>query len=122
MITFRELMPTLFTHHFTREVIDRVVNNQAMGNYLLGSDEGGEFVVSYVGRSDTDLNVELKQRLNPSYRKFRFTYARSVRTAFETECRDYHRYGTAHQLDNKNHPDRPDGTSYQCPFCNYLNR
>jgi hypothetical protein len=122
MVTFRELLPTLFKHDFTREVIDRVVNKKTIGNYLLGSDQGGEFVVSYVGRSDTDLNVELIQRLSPRYRKFRFTYARSVRTAFETECRDYHRYGKAHQLDNQKHPDRPDGTSYQCPFCDYLNR
>jgi hypothetical protein len=73
------------------------------------------FVVKYVGRSDTDLNAELKARLDKGYSKFKLSYASSVKEAFGRECLNYHEFGGKKLLDNDIHPARPANTDYPCP-------
>ena len=103
---------------FTSSEIDRVVTRTSPGNYALGRGEDSTFYVSYVGRSDNDVNKELKARLTLKHPKFKYGYATSVKAAFEKECQNYHDFGGSEKLDNKVHPGRPNGTNWRCPVCN----
>ena len=108
------------------EVNARVPEN-VIGNYAFGyiDKEDGAFVVCYVGRSDSDLKKEIKQQMRTYRAKgcthFKYSIAKSVKEAFEKECRNYHDFGGDTKLHNKNHPDKPDGTAYKCPVegCEY---
>ena len=103
---------------FTSAEIDKVVTRKSPGNYALGyTKDDGTFVVQYVGRSDVDVNQELKARLNSKYKKFKYSYATSPKTAFEKECQNYHDFGGSDSLDKKNHPPRPSGSNWKCPVC-----
>ena len=104
-------------YDLTNEEIDKQVTTTSPGNYALGRVVDGTFYISYVGRSDTNLNSRLKEWVN-NYEKFKFSYATSPKAAFEKECRNYHDFGGAEKLDNKNHPQRPDDTNWRCPVCN----
>lgn len=104
-------------YNFTSAEIDRVVTRTSPGNYALGRTEGETFFVHYVGRSDSDVNQELKARLALNYTKFKYSYATSTKAAFEKECRNYHDFGGSEKLDNKIHPSRPPGTGWKCPVC-----
>jgi hypothetical protein len=51
-----------------------------------------------------------------AYTHFEFSYAPSVRAAFEGECRAYHDFGGDYgSLDNERHPLPPDGVVWTCP-------
>lgn len=102
----------------TSEEIDRVVTKTSAGNYALGyTKDDGTFIVQYVGRSDSDVNQELKARLTDKYKKFKYSYATSPKAAFEKECRNYHDFGGSEKLDNEIHPGRPADTNWKCPVC-----
>ena len=102
---------------FTATKIDEVVTRKSPGNYALGyTDDKGTFIVQYVGRSDTDLNQELKARL-AQYKKFKYSYASSSKDAFEKECQNFHDFGGSEKLHNKIHPARPSGSNWKCPAC-----
>jgi len=103
---------------FNSAEIDHVVTQKSPGNYALGyTKDDSSFVVEYVGRSDKDVNQELKAKLKRKDKKFKYSYASSPKAAFEKECQNYHDFGESEQLDNENHPDRPDGTNWKCPVC-----
>lgn len=104
-------------HSLTAKKIDEVVTKTSPGNYALGRSEGSTFYVRYVGRSDEDLNGRLKEWVNSKYPKFKYAYASSPKAAFEKECNNFHDFGGTSKLDNKNHPQRPDGTAWKCPRC-----
>ena len=95
--------------------VDTSVTRTSPGAYLLGRSNSGW---SYVGRSDTDLNVRLKSWVGKGYAYFWFEYASSPKAAFERECGIWHQNGGPQgKLDNKNHPQRPAGTDWRCPIC-----
>ena len=103
---------------FTSSEIDRVVTRTSPGNYALGyTQDDGTFIVKYVGRSDSDVNQELKARLALNYNKFKYSYATSPKAAFEKESQNYHDFGGKEKLDNEIHPSRPAGTNWKCPVC-----
>jgi len=104
------------SYSFDSDVIDEVVTRTSPGNYALGyKNEQGKFIVNYVGRSDNDLNQELKNYLpGTGYRRFKFGYAQSPKAAFEKECENYHDFDG---LDNEIHPRRPDESDWICPRC-----
>ncbi|TET46775.1 hypothetical protein E3J62_03185 [candidate division TA06 bacterium] len=103
---------------FTSQQIDHFITKTSPGNYALGYTlDDRTFIVQYVGRSDTDLNGELKRRLDPGYKKFMYSYAKSPVAAYQKECHNYHDFGENVKLRNENHPDRPDGTLLVCPVC-----
>jgi hypothetical protein len=105
-------------YDFTSSEIDRVVTRTSPGNYALGyKNDEGTFIVLYVGRSDIDVNEELKARLDSRYKHFKYSYATSPKAAFEKECRNYHDFGGSEKLDNKIHPSRPAKTDWKCPVC-----
>lgn len=113
-------MPTLHMGpdvlRFEAQVIDRTVTDRSPGNYVLGvKNEQGEFVPKYAGRSDTDLNSELKRMLGVvNYPYFKFSYA-SPKAAYDMECSHYHIYKS--QLDNPGHPVPAPGSDWTCFLC-----
>ena len=108
-------------YDFTSEKIDEVTTEESPGNYALGYvREDNVFIVEYVGRSDSNLNQELKTKLfetKPKYKSFKYSYATSPKAAFEKECKNYHDFGESERLDNKIHPARPNDTNWKCPTC-----
>ncbi len=94
---------------------------ETLGAYVLGFQKADSFIVSYVGRSDTNLRDRLLQHIGEKYTDFKFITLSSVKEAFEKECTVYHDFGGSVALDNKEHPSRPEGTNYQCPRCNIFN-
>lgn len=102
-------------------VIDEVVNIKSPGCYLLGVNDGpsfdeNKFLVSYVGRSDDDLNARLKDHIN-NYDVFAYCYASTPKNAILMECENYHDYGESEVLDNEKHPDSPNEENLSCPYC-----
>jgi hypothetical protein len=98
------------------ETIDEKVTKTSAGAYALGYlNDKKLFVPKYVGRSDDDINGRLKDWVG-KYAYFKFEYYDSAKAAFEKECNLYHDWKS--QLDNKLHPDRPEGTNWKCPRCN----
>jgi len=103
---------------FSSSEIDKVVTRTSPGNYALGyTKDDDTFIVQYVGRSDSDVNQELKARLASKYKKFKYSYASSPKAAFEKECHNYHDFGGSEKLDNEIHPSRPADTNWKCPVC-----
>jgi len=96
--------------------IDRTVESERIGNYALGhNNEDDKFIVNYVGRSDSDVKSRLLYWVDNSARPFfKYSFADSVKDAFEKECRNYHDFNPS---DNDIHPDKPEGRTYRCPVC-----
>ncbi len=116
-------MPSLnmsSSYSFALEKIDEVVTRRSPGNYALGYVLENSFYVQYVGRSDIDLNQELKARHSQfsqkEYKQFKYSYASSVKEAFEKECTNYHDF-VGDSLHNERHPDRPNQMHWKCPRC-----
>ncbi len=102
----------------THEKIYEVITRTLPGAYILGWISNGTFYVQYVGRSNSDINNRLHFHVG-KYESFMFDYFLSPKSAFEKECELWHNFGGPEgRLDNKNHPDRPDGTNWRCPRCN----
>lgn len=98
--------------------ITKAVTKISAGNYVLGDlNDRDVFIVEYVGRSDADVAVRLKQHVGEKYKKFLYSYASSPRAAFLEECRNYHAFGGSKDLDNDMHPRRPAETNWKCPCC-----
>jgi hypothetical protein len=97
--------------------IDAHVAKASVGNYALGSvdTETGEFLVEFVGRAESGVNVRLKSLLgNTEAELFMFSYAVSRRVAFEKECKLYHALSPP---GNDTHPERPADVAWTCPRC-----
>ncbi|MFH1061299.1 MAG: hypothetical protein V1747_00230 [Candidatus Omnitrophota bacterium] len=98
--------------------IDEVVSGMNPGAFALGYISDANFVVVYVGRSDKNLNEELKQWV---YRKsdclfFKYYFSKTARDAFEKECICYHDFGEI-KLKCEQHPQRTEGADWKCPRC-----
>lgn len=102
---------------FLPQYINRVVDDKP-GVYVLGDDENG-FEPKYVGRSDTSLKNRLithNHLYNHSY--FIFKYVDDEKEAFFTEAKWWHDCkDNGMDLDNKIHPDAPNGSLLECPYC-----
>ena len=107
---------------FNKNTIDKIINDDKIGNYSLGTKiNETKLKVYYIGRSDTDLKSELLKRIKThNHTHFLYKYASTSREAFEKECKDYHKFHHP-KLENKNHPDRPNGSKLKCPIdgCEY---
>ena len=114
------------SHPLTVEKIDEVVLPERIGNYAYGYlNNQGRFVVRYIGRSDSDLRERIKHgvddmRIDSSlrYECFKFSYAESVKEAYEKECHNYHDFGGDRGfLCNEIHPAKPEEYDGFCPIC-----
>lgn len=99
------------------QTVNKLVSSSSPGVYILSTD--GK-TAHYVGRSDNDVAGRLNWWVNNSqkYTYFWFEPASSAKAAFDLECQWWHKYRPD---DNQNHPDRPDGSGWQCPVCNIFN-
>jgi hypothetical protein len=93
--------------------VNRAVSKVSPGIYALDATSSGPFKISYVGRSDTDLNSRLQSWIG-KYRYFKAAYSSSPKAAFEGECHLYHDYKPS---DNQVHPARPVNSGWECPRC-----
>ena len=99
-------------HSLDADTIDAEVGD-GIGVYVLGSSNNGTFYVSYVGRSDTDLNARLHQHIGEDD-QFKHGFLPTVKACFEKECHLYHDFPNQN---NKAHPSKPEETDYNCPVC-----
>jgi len=107
-------------YELTTESIDNTVTRTSPGNYALGRDTEKGLLVYYVGRSDDDVGGRLKGWVGEKpgrYAYFKYSYATSPKAAFEKECQNYHDFGGKEKLDNASHPQRSEGTDWECPTC-----
>jgi hypothetical protein len=105
------------SYSFDAKTIEVRVQKNKIGNYGLGFVKDDSFKVRYVGRSDSDLQSELKDKLSTKSKtrqRFKFTYASSPKEAFEKECTNYHDY--IEYVENEIHSPRPKGKDYPCPI------
>ena len=97
----------------TQKSIDCEITKISAGNFALGYEtKSGLFVVENFGRSDTDLNTEIKNWIG-RYERFKFFYASNAKSAFVKECKNYHAFDKK-KIDKKTHPEKP---NYDCPSC-----
>jgi hypothetical protein len=102
------------------ESIDANVKGEGPGAYALGKYDkpNDTFYVSYVGRSDDDLNGRLHEHETELYSHFQYAFYHSEEAAFKNECELWHAFGgPTGKLDNKVHPARPAGKKLNCPNC-----
>ncbi|PHR72346.1 MAG: hypothetical protein COA66_06435 [Arcobacter sp.] len=100
----------------TAKSVDYEITEISAGNFALGHEsKSGLFIVEYYGRSDSNLNHEIKNWIN-KYKRFKFFYASSPKSAFVKECKNYHAFDKK-KIDNKSHPIKPENTDYDCPYC-----
>jgi hypothetical protein len=100
-------------YHLSAQALDSVVTRNCPGTFVLGECTDDGFHVTYVGRSDTDVNARLHRHVG-KYRHFGFDYTADAPAAFEEECALYHDY---HPEDNPEHPQPPAGSGWLCPRC-----
>jgi hypothetical protein len=94
--------------------INSEITRKSPGVYMLDrSHDDGPFHISYVGRSDTDLNARLHEH-GERYKRFKYEYHDSPEEAFARECRLYHQYNPPSTIV---HPPRPVGTKWKCAEC-----
>jgi ribosomal protein L40E len=97
--------------------INEEVGTRSPGVYALGRKQNKTLHVRYFGRSDSDLNAQLKKHIG-QYDSFKFDYSDTPEAAFTKECELYHDFrGPEGKLDNKNHPERPQGMMWLCQKC-----
>ncbi|MDA4135957.1 MAG: hypothetical protein OK449_03005 [Thaumarchaeota archaeon] len=118
-------MPDLYlgpdSFRFEQVVVERLIAPEQAGNYALGvKDDAGEFIPKYIGRSDTDLRMELISKLAPTeYQYFKFSIG-SPRGAFQIECAQFHLFkGKIESMRDAGgtHPVAPTGTDFKCFLC-----
>jgi hypothetical protein len=94
--------------------INGEVTEKSAGVYALDrSHEDGPFHISYVGRSDTDLNARLHEHAG-KYKRFKYQYHGSPEEAFAKECGLYHEFNPPSTIA---HPPRPLGSKWKCAHC-----
>ena len=105
----------------TNAVIDKEVGAAVIGNFALGHlNKNGKFVVKVVGRSDNDLNRELKsarRRFSAGLfakmlgrggiDKFKFSIADTALSAYQVEQRAFDSFGGLRKLLDRRTPAPP---------------
>lgn len=99
--------------------IKNLVKEKSIGNFALGQmDNQGKFVVTFVGRSDKDLQDTILQYVfSDKFQCFKFSYAENPKQAFEKECMNFHDFGEDIKLLNTEHPQPPKDKFCECPYC-----
>jgi len=105
------------TYELTPQRVREIVPQDAVGFYRLGIVKNDQFWPLYIGRSDRGLQSRLLQhsRQRPGVTHFQPAVTRTIRRAFELECRGWHLHGD--RLENDIHPARPKRIGYECPYC-----
>jgi hypothetical protein len=98
----------------TASAVNEEVTSTSPGTYALDQahDTGG-FHISYVGRSDTNLNERLHEHVG-KYKRFKYEYYATPREAFDKECGLYHDFNPPAKIQ---HPTRPSASGWKCLHC-----
>ena len=102
-------------------IIDQEVDKDMISNFALGCmDKDGKFVVKAIGRSDKDLNMEIKSAKrrfsggllgqmfgNNKLDKFKFPLAANADSAYQVEACAFENFGGPKNLINKKPPTPP---------------
>lgn len=112
---------------FNKDSIETNVPDGVMpGNYRIGSLRKSGYHVIYVGRVDFREDRGIKDRLIEHIGEFEgdlyFDYNsnNTPENAYLRECLDYHFWKNVEgKLENKIHPDVPNGLNLHCPICFY---
>ena len=103
----------------TPDTINEMVAREVPGTFAAGYICGSDFIVCYVGRSDLDLNRELKKWV--FYRSdclfFKFLITTTAQEAFLKECRCFHDFNGTSGLKNTSHPMPVKDSGWKCPVC-----
>ncbi len=100
-------------YRLTEENVRLLIPKGKTGVYKLGELEESNFLVHYVGRSDTDLQRRLlRHALNNRNTFFSFNITGSAKTAFLRECMNFHSFN---DLTNAIHPASIG--NMHCPVC-----
>ncbi|MBA4171802.1 MAG: hypothetical protein C0511_03890 [Hyphomicrobium sp.] len=90
------------------------VRTASKGVYMLGQQgQSNRFLVSYVGAGFTDVRSELLDRIGTAS-MFKLQLTPSADAAFSKQCDLFHQFQPS---GNFVHPERPRGSSAQCPYC-----
>jgi hypothetical protein len=109
----KELVITLAMTHWqklTKENVEAVPPS-IIGVFQLSRD--GE-TIHFVGRSDENLRDEIAQHMADGYTHFQWVKLPWVKETYEMHCRLFHLAGGVKKLDNKDHPEPPNGKSWLC--------
>ena len=91
-------------HPLTTEGVNDNVAHAVPGAYALGRVANGSmFLISYVGRSDKDVNARLHDHVGGEHSSFKFERHESAKAAFEKACDLHHDFSPP---GNKVHPAR----------------
>lgn len=94
--------------------INFVIRRKLPGTFALGYvDQKGDFRIRYIGRSDDDVRQKLCNMIG-SDQSFKYSYFMTAAAAFYKECDLFHDF---RPQGNHLHPERPRGTSLECPRC-----
>ncbi|MEM7653596.1 MAG: hypothetical protein AAF220_10495 [Pseudomonadota bacterium] len=106
----------------TEKNIEKVAKLAAPGAFVLGVVKGGQFLVSYVGRDDEDVQAAIFDAYDRHGRAthFKMSYLATAHAAWQKHCHLWHGYGGAEgKLYNRDHPEPPAGSRIECPVCGY---
>ena len=85
-------------YDFDESTLDKEIIHTQSGSYALGHlDLQNNFIIEYVGKSDSDIRGRLRKHMPSSYKMFKFRYAISQKTSHlkeVAELRDYCKSGT----------------------------
>lgn len=94
--------------------INLVVSQGHCGVFALGEiNADRRFAISFVGAGYADVRRALMDRIGTA-NMFKLQAGMTPHTAFVKLCEMFH---TFHPSGNFVHPERPEGTTYQCPYC-----
>ena len=102
---------------YSRTSVDKHVKVGRPGNFALGErNERGGLTIGYVGRSDTDLNGELKAHIGEKpFPYFKFGLTLSAGEAYRRHCKNFHDFSMAPK---QPHPEKPTtNAKVVCPVC-----
>ncbi len=68
----------------------------------------------YVGRSDNDLKTRITHGKN-KYQYYQYCQCDTPNDAYKKESNLWHEH--RNYLENENHPDKPEGSTENCPIC-----
>lgn len=102
----------------TSGAVDSVINSQQFGCFAAGTKIGDTSIqVGVIGRSECGLAVEILNH-STSHSHFMVLTTPDPESAFDLECRLYHKFGRNLQI---RHPLRPFEKGWPCPKCGIFN-
>ena len=73
--------------------LEKTITHTQPGNYALGYlDSENNFIIEYVGKSDSDVRGRLKEHLSSKYKMFKFCHTISQKASYLKEVSEIRNY------------------------------